>query len=190
MVVPLEPRAILVHVASGDRFARAGLDALLAGAGFEPCEAGEADVVVWDAEPGSILPSQRAPVLALVLDEEGAENALLSGARGALLRGADDTKIVAAVRAAAASLLVVDTDVAAVAVKPRGPRPGMERLTGREAEALSLMAEGLSNKEIAARMGISEHTAKFHVVAVMNKLGAVSRTEAVVLAARGGLLSL
>jgi two-component system nitrate/nitrite response regulator NarL len=55
---------------------------------------------------------------------------------------------------------------------------------------LELLAEGLSNRLIAARLGISEHTAKFHVNAILDKLGAETRTEAVVLAARSGVLSL
>jgi two-component system, NarL family, nitrate/nitrite response regulator NarL len=63
-------------------------------------------------------------------------------------------------------------------------------LTPRETEVLNLMAEGLSNKLIADRLKISDHTAKFHVNAVLGKLGAETRTEAVVLAARRGLLML
>jgi two-component system, NarL family, nitrate/nitrite response regulator NarL len=63
-------------------------------------------------------------------------------------------------------------------------------LTPREAEVLNLLAEGLSNKLVADRLKISEHTAKFHVNAILTKLGAETRTEAVVLAARRGLLML
>ena len=62
--------------------------------------------------------------------------------------------------------------------------------TPRETEVLALMAEGLSNKLIADRLKISEHTAKFHVNAILNKLDAETRTEAVVSAARRGLLML
>lgn len=63
-------------------------------------------------------------------------------------------------------------------------------LTPREREVLALMAAGLPNKTIALRLGISEHTAKFHVGTVLAKLGAASRTEAVMTAARRGLLPL
>lgn len=63
-------------------------------------------------------------------------------------------------------------------------------LTPREAEVLGLLAEGLSNKLIADRLKVSDHTAKFHVNSILNKLGAETRTEAVVLAARRGLLML
>ncbi len=66
----------------------------------------------------------------------------------------------------------------------------VEHLTAREREILALMSEGLSNKQIAARLGISEHTVKFHTSSVLGKLGAGSRTEAVSRGIRGGLISL
>jgi DNA-binding NarL/FixJ family response regulator len=61
-------------------------------------------------------------------------------------------------------------------------------LTPRELEVLQLLAAGLGNKEIASRLTISEHTVKFHVASIMGKLGAVSRTEAVTLGIRHGLI--
>lgn len=64
---------------------------------------------------------------------------------------------------------------------------GAPDLTPRELEALRLLAEGLPNKTIASRLGISEHTAKFHVNSILSKLGAQSRTEAVTRATRLGL---
>jgi DNA-binding NarL/FixJ family response regulator len=66
----------------------------------------------------------------------------------------------------------------------------VEALTGREAEVLQLLAQGLANKQIAASLGISEHTVKFHVSAVYAKLGATSRTEAVRMGVRKGLIVL
>jgi DNA-binding NarL/FixJ family response regulator len=66
----------------------------------------------------------------------------------------------------------------------------VEELTSRELEVLRLMAEGLPNKTIALRLGISEHTVKFHVNAILGKLGVASRTEAVVRATRLGLILL
>jgi len=85
--------------------------------------------------------------------------------------------------------------VAAPALSPppgglRSTPPGAlgEPLTPRELEVLGLIADGLSSKEIARRLGISEHTVKFHVNTIMSKLGARSRTEAVVVAARLGLI--
>jgi DNA-binding NarL/FixJ family response regulator len=65
-----------------------------------------------------------------------------------------------------------------------------ERLTGREIEVIELMAEGLTNKAIAARLGISDQTVKFHVASICGKLGAANRTDAVRRALRRGLVSL
>lgn len=66
----------------------------------------------------------------------------------------------------------------------------IEPLTDREVEVLELLAEGLSNKSIAARLGISDQTVKFHVSSISGKLGAHNRTETVRLALRGGLITL
>jgi DNA-binding NarL/FixJ family response regulator len=68
--------------------------------------------------------------------------------------------------------------------------PPLEDLTPRENDVLQLLAEGLANKAIARRLDISEHTVKFHVNAIMSKLGASSRTQAVVRATRAGLIVL
>jgi len=66
----------------------------------------------------------------------------------------------------------------------------VDTLTPRESEVLHLIAEGLPNKQIAQKLSISEHTVKFHVNAILTKLGAQSRTEAVVRATRAGLIAL
>ena len=65
-----------------------------------------------------------------------------------------------------------------------------EPLTAREVDVLELLAEGLPNKSIAVRLGISDQTVKFHVASICGKLGAANRTQAVRLAVRRGLLSL
>ncbi len=118
---------------------------------------------------------------------------------GALQRDATGEEIVAAVSAVAGGLITLDRRLAGnlLALLERAPAPAPERLadteeplTVRELEVLQLLAEGLPNKLIAARLHISEHTAKFHVSAIMLKLGAASRTEAVTQAARRGLLIL
>ena len=72
---------------------------------------------------------------------------------------------------------------------PMGHATPVERLTAREVEVLELLAEGLSNKAIGHRLGISDQTVKFHVGSISGKLGARNRTEAVRLAVRGGLIS-
>jgi DNA-binding CsgD family transcriptional regulator len=82
-------------------------------------------------------------------------------------------------------------DAIVVAVQ-RSPHEveGEIALTPRELEVLALLAEGASNKLIARRLGISAHTAKYHVASLMEKLDAVSRTDAVAHAARIGVLHL
>jgi DNA-binding NarL/FixJ family response regulator len=123
---------------------------------------------------------------------------------GLLPRDATAEEITAAIEAAARGLIVVDRGTArrllasanapasAPAASSTGETPLLpgEALTAREREVLQLLAEGLPNKLIASRLQVSEHTAKFHVASIMTKLGAASRTEAVTLAARRGLLVL
>ncbi len=116
----------------------------------------------------------------------------------ALLRDATTEEIVAAMRAVGGGLVTLDRRLAhgALTAIQRVTAPtelaagAGEPLTPRERDVLQLMAEGLPNKLIAARLSISEHTAKFHVSAIMTKLGAASRTEAVTIGARRGLLIL
>ncbi len=124
-----------------------------------------------------------------------AAEALRSGVRGVLPKRVSRDELVAAVHAAAAGLVVLHPDNAS-AVLPGRPRDTgrsnalIEPLTSREMEVLAILAEGGSNKEIASRLSISEHTAKFHVASIMSKLGATSRTEAVTLAIRRGIIML
>jgi DNA-binding NarL/FixJ family response regulator len=132
------------------------------------------------------------PVVALITDEIQALEARTAGARGLLLRDTSAERLVAALTAAARDLIVLDPPLAVPmlgARDPSSPTP-VEDLTPRELEVLGLLAEGLPNKAIARRLGISEHTVKFHVNAVLGKLGAQSRTEAVVRATRLGLILL
>jgi DNA-binding NarL/FixJ family response regulator len=72
----------------------------------------------------------------------------------------------------------------------RGAADPAQPLTARESEVLGMLAEGLGNKAIAARLGISTHTAKFHVASILAKLGAGSRTEAVTIGMRRGLVAI
>jgi DNA-binding NarL/FixJ family response regulator len=117
---------------------------------------------------------------------------------GALPREATPEEIVAALTAVAGGLIALDRRLASEALtSERAPTPvtealpvADETLTARELEVLQLLAQGLPNKIIASRLRISEHTAKFHVSSIMTKLNAASRTEAVTLAARRGLLIL
>jgi DNA-binding NarL/FixJ family response regulator len=103
--------------------------------------------------------------------------------------------LAAALTAVASGMVVIYTGIAD-AWLPRALQAApslngeVEALTPREAEVLNLIAEGLPNKTIAIRLNISEHTVKFHVNAILTKLGAQSRTEAVVRATRLGLIAL
>lgn len=81
-------------------------------------------------------------------------------------------------------------DAVAILVAPRDQAPAPESLTDREREVLELLAEGLPNKAIAARLGLSDQTVKFHVAAISGKLGAMNRTDAVRRAVRQGLIAL
>lgn len=129
------------------------------------------------------------------------------GVRAILPRNVTRAELIAAIEAVAAGLFVFHPAEADLlpALHPRGsdagasPSPGLstvpslngelvEQLTRREIEVLQLLAGGLGNKEIASRLNISEHTAKFHVASILAKLGAATRTEAVTLGIRRGLV--
>lgn len=151
-----------------------------------------ADVVVWDVSDAP-PPSSIVPMLALVNGPQDARRALRSGARGALSRSSPTHAIAPAALAVAAGHWVVDETFAQALFglaqeAPVNQVPAL--LSPREQEVIELLSGGLSNRDIAERLGISRHTAKFHVNAILDKLGATTRTEAVVLAARSGVLSL
>jgi two-component system, NarL family, nitrate/nitrite response regulator NarL len=161
-------------------------------------ERDDPEVAVWDlgADPLGWLErlgdlgESGPPALALVLDEEAAAAALAAGARGLLFRDVEGGRLAAALRALARDLLVFD-DALLPQLRPRpAPQTQPEPLTPRELEVLQLLAQGLSNRRIAERLGISEHTAKFHVNSIVGKLGAQTRTDAAVRAARLGLVLL
>lgn len=199
-------KLLRVAVAAEDPLVRGGLAALLRmEPGFALAAQGSApedsalrgadasvELLLWDvgaasAERGTL---ERTPTLALVRDEESALDLLRAGALGVLLRSADGERLVAALRAVALGVGVFDPALVRSLLATRSaPADGLV-FTPRESEVLALMAEGLSNKLIADQLKISDHTAKFHVNAILNKLGAETRTEAVVMAARRGLLML
>jgi DNA-binding NarL/FixJ family response regulator len=137
--------------------------------------------------------AEEAAVIALVTEGPDATAALRAGARGVLLRPADGAEIAAAIQAVAAGLSALPGSLLDDIVRPGGvdsAASDTEALTPRELEALALIAAGASNKVIARRLGISVHTAKFHVAGVLETLGAHSRAEAVAIAARLGLVLL
>jgi DNA-binding NarL/FixJ family response regulator len=211
---------IRVLIVANDPLARAGLAALLAvqpgcsvvGQVGEDADLASAlevhrpEAVLWDMgwerpsgaglatdlERLAELADGGPPVVALLPDESRAAEVYMAGARGLLLRDASAERLVAALGAVVEWLIVFDPSVALslLGTRDQAPAPLLEELTPRELEVLRLLAEGLANKTIAHHLGISEHTVKFHVNAVMSKLGAQSRTEAVVRATRLGLILL
>ena len=144
----------------------------------------------WASSGGSVVLLLRNP------SSESIADALRDGVKSILLSGLTGTELVTAIEAAAAGFVVLDEHGAeAILGSPTfatgiDSKPLIEPLTPREIEVLRLLAVGLGNKEIAARLEISEHTAKFHVASILSKLGAASRTEAVTLGIRHGLVML
>src|SRR5262249_28955053 len=126
---------------------------------------------------------QSPPLILLVEDPSSAWTARIrrAGARAVLGRDASAPENAAAFDAAAAGLIALDPDVFRPGARGASDRAEDRALTAREREILEAMAEGLSNRAIARRLGISAHTVKFHVAAILDKTGARTRTEAVTL---------
>jgi len=206
-----------VLVVSDDPLARTGLALLLKGqegltvAGQVGVDddwpdarlEGVPDAAVWDLGLGLRFGLERLrgmgpsapPAVAVVADELDAREALAAGARAALPRDADGESLAAAIHAVVQGLVVLDESFAAALLgdlhdAPAAPPDLVENLTPREAEVLQLLTQGLPNKTIAQRLGISDHTVKFHVNAILGKLGVQSRGEAIVQAVRLGLVAL
>jgi two-component system, NarL family, response regulator YdfI len=120
--------------------------------------------------------------------------ALRAGVRAVLPSELLPEQLLAALEAVAAGLLVMHpADVPGALAETASRRPLaelVEPLTAREREVLQMLAAGSGNKQIAAKLAISEHTVKFHVASILGKLGAESRTEAVALGIRRGLVML
>ena len=137
------------------------------------------------------------PTILLVEEPRAGEvaQALRAGVRALLPREARAEQIAAALNAAALGLVtLLPQEIAAVARVSSPAPPDLseleDTLTPREREVLQMLAAGLANKEIGARLNISDHTAKFHVAAILGKLGAATRTEAVTIGIRRGLVLL
>ena len=188
-----DPEVVLLELPSmADEESMNNVQMLIGGT----ADAGMADIGVVvltdDASPGRLI------------------DALHHGVRGLLPRGATANEILAAVTSAAAGLVclppewlaVLHDDAALTPSSPQRtgdgaslvgtvqPRSGSATppLTPRELDVLRLIAEGLANKQIAARLGISDHTVKFHIGSVFAKLEASTRAEAVAIGARRGLI--
>jgi DNA-binding NarL/FixJ family response regulator len=206
---------IRVLVVADSELERAGLAALLTSRGHVALDGGSRslaeafgrrdeppDIVLALLERGADVPrltlgpdlAAHPPALVMLADalpRGWPLRAVRAGARAVLPRTASADAIVAAVEAAAAGLVVLPADAldgATQAVAARGPAAAA--LTAREAQILALLAEGMVNKEIAARLGISRHTVKTHLAALFHKLGVTTRAEAVAAGARAGVILL
>jgi DNA-binding NarL/FixJ family response regulator len=211
---------IRVQIVSEAPAVRAGLRALLSAADdlevveeTDRLEAGGAtslefgpDVVILDTIPsfelddvgvfGTDLQAPGVVMLGPIRTNQQLPSGLLGRAWAYIPREASADQLVAAIRSVAQGLVTVDPslggrllDQAAVGAETTTVGDDGD-ITAREQEVLQLVALGLANKQIAARLAISEHTVKFHVASVLSKLGAGSRTEAVHLAARRGLVAM
>jgi DNA-binding NarL/FixJ family response regulator len=211
---------IRVFIVAASPLARAGLENLLAAREIqvvgstatmeiltEMLADAAPDVVLIDStgepfEPAleSIVASGLASDVSVVVLGDGitpavSVDALRAGIRAALPGDISPEQLVAALQAVAGGLLVLHPShaselVPAESASPRALDELAESLTRRELEVLQMLAAGLSNKEIAARLKISDHTVKFHVASILGKLGASSRTEAVSLGIRRGIVLL
>lgn len=123
------------------------------------------------------------------IEEARIRAALEAGATGYLLKDADASEVVDAIRAAVAGEVRLDPAVAAaLALSLRTPASSAASLTPREREVITLVAEGRTNREIGKRLGVAERTARTHVSNILTKLGLASRTQAAMWAVREGLV--
>lgn len=193
-------------IAAPSAVVRAGLETLVAGdpavevagsfADLSAVEALRPDVVLAALPVEELAPPADGVAPAIVLLSADAQPAWSSevlrlGVRAMLPRDAAPAEVLAAVEAASTGLAVVDPhDLEALlsASNPTTASAESTVLTPRELEVLRLMAEGAANKNIAWKLGISEHTVKFHVASILAKLNASTRTEAVAIGIRKGMI--
>jgi two-component system, NarL family, response regulator YdfI len=200
---------IRLLIAAPAAVTRAGLEALAASTpgvqllgAYEDLSAVEAlrpDVVLAALPIADLTPPVDGAHPACVLLAAGAEppwtaEALRLGVRAILSRNASAGEILAAIEAAASGLAVISPQeletLLAAAPAMAAAAPANSPLTARELEVLRMLAEGAANKTIAWKLDISEHTVKFHVASIFGKLGAATRTEAVAIGLRKGLVLL
>ena len=168
----------------------------------------EPDAIVVDAsrESGASLANLSGgssdigadiPIVVLEGSESAASGSdlLRQGVRAVLPAGVSPTELIAALRAVTSGLIVFHPSTIAsiphaAMNATRATEEWTEQLTKREKEVLQMLASGLGNKEIAAKLNISDHTAKFHVGSILGKLGVSTRAEAVATGIRRGLVLL
>ncbi len=159
----------------------------------------ELDVLVIDTDSIRDLllePTSDAAIVLLteVTEARSISRLLRSGVRAILSRESDPDDVLSAIYASYDGLVLLSTPTAESLAALFGDQPLeveaelSEEITSRETDVLRMLAQGLVNKDIAARLGISEHTVKFHISSILDKLGASTRTEAVTLGIRRGLI--
>ena len=156
-----------------------------------------ADVVLADADSLArpLEPALSAIVLLTdAVDARVISRLLKTGVRAVLPRESDADEIVAAIYAVYGGQVLLSAEAAENLAAVYGDSEAdfddalVEEITPREIEVLRLLAGGLVNKDIASRLNISDHTVKFHVSSILEKLGAATRTEAVTIGIRRGLI--
>ncbi len=181
---------IRVQIAATSAVVRAGLESLV---GSSP------ELTITDSYPDVVLAAvpleemTPAPAIVLLGDAAWTIEALRLGVRAVLRPDASGGEILAAIQAAAAGMAAMDPGDLETLIAANTPQLAAEpatALTPRELEVLRMLAEGAANKTIAWKLGISEHTVKFHVAQILAKLNAGTRTEAVTLGIRQGLILL
>ena len=159
----------------------------------------ELDVIVIDTDSIRDLllePTSDAAIVLLteVTEARSISRSLRSGVGAILSRESDPDDVLSAIYASYDGLVLLSTPTAESLAALFGDQPlGVEaelseEITSRETDVLRMLAQGLVNKDIASRLGISEHTVKFHISSILDKLGASTRTEAVTLGIRRGLI--
>jgi len=205
---------IRVVIADDHRVVRVGLEQLLqtfddveflgAGAGGEEavalCTEHRPDVLLLDLSMPDVdgievtkrlreaSPDTKVVVFTSFSDRERIVQALDAGAVGYLLKDAEPEELHAAVQAASRGEAPITPRAAAALLADRRERPTEVALTAREREVLGLVVEGLANKQIARRMGISEKTVKGHLTNLFQRIGVADRTQAALWAERTGAL--
>jgi two-component system, NarL family, response regulator YdfI len=156
----------------------------------------DADVVVADSDSVPELGEPSAAIVLLTSAPDARTIALWlkAGVRSILARDSEADEILSAIYAAYAGNVLLSAEAAEQLAAVFGDNNSgsedefTEEITPREAEVLRMLAEGLVNKDIASRLGISDHTVKFHISSILAKLGASTRTEAVTMGIRRGLI--
>jgi DNA-binding NarL/FixJ family response regulator len=166
---------------------------------LERSDAWRPDVILLDFEmPGlsgvdavreiaRAMPNARIVVFTAYADDDKIVGAVRAGARGYLLKGSPASDVARAIRDVNEGGSFLPPPIAAV-LAAQVREPHQTGLSAREREVLRLVADGLSNKQIARRLDIAERTVKFHVNSAMTKLGAENRAQAVAVAVRRRLL--